>query len=125
MRPALGSLIGAVGGLVFVLVNAGGLPPRESLRPYLVAVGAMAVAIPLGSVALRRLVDRPELTLPWVVLVVGLHFLPMAAAFGGPVFRTLGLGLALVALLGGALTLLAGPVWASATGVAAGFALLA
>jgi hypothetical protein len=159
MRPALGSLIGAVGGLVFVLVNVAGLPagwvwplrllglaafavvvvaalrawPRQpdgapapdALRPYLVSVAAMAVAVPLGSIALRRLVDRPELTLPWVVLVVGAHFLPMARAFRAPVFRALGLGLVLVALVGGVLTLLDGAGWASATGVAAGFALLA
>jgi hypothetical protein len=159
MRPALGSLIGAVGGLVFVLVNVAGLPAGwvwplrllglvafaavvvvalrawsgqpgdppapDALRPYLVSVAAMAVAVPLGSIALRRLVDRPELTLPWVVLVVGAHFLPMARAFRAPVFRALGLGLVLVALVGGVLTLLDGTGWASATGVAAGFALLA
>ena len=158
MRPALGAVVGAVGGLVFVLLNAAGLPAgwhwparlvglllfaavvvgalrawprqpgappsRESLRPYLLAVVAMIVAIPLGSVALRRLLDRPELTLPWVVLVVGLHFLPMAGPFRAPVFRTLGLGLALVALIGGALTLLVDPAWAPATGVGAGLALL-
>lgn len=161
MRTALGSLIGCVGGLSFVLVNAGGLPagwpwpvrvvgllaflavlwsavvrvwdvrdttppdPR-ALRTYGISVAAMLVAFPLGSLALRQVLGRPELMLPWVVLVVGAHFLPMAWAFRAGVLRVLGLVLMATAVLGAVLVLVLGPGWpVSATGVAAGFVVLA
>lgn len=158
MRTALGSLVGGLGGLAFVLGNAGGLPagwpvrvlgllvflavlwfavvrvwdvrdttppdPR-ALRTYGISVVAMLLLFPVGSLLLRSL-GRPELMLPWVVLVVGAHFLPMAWAFRAPVLRAVGLALAGVAVLGAVLVLTLGPGWpVSVTAVAAGFTLLA
>ncbi len=160
MRTALGSLVGAVGGLAFVLGNAGGLPPgwpwpvrllgglafvavlwfavvrvwdvRDStppapsaLRTYGLSVVGMLLLFPVGNLLLRA-VGRPELTLPWVVLVVGVHFLPMAWAFRAPVLRAVGLALVGVAVLGAVLVLALGPGWpVSATAVVAGCTLLA
>ena len=161
MRTALGSLVGGLGGLAFVLGNAGGLPPGwpwpvralgllafaavlwfavvrvwdvrdttapapAALRTYGLSVVVMLLLFPVGSLVLRQVVGRPELTLPWVVLVVGLHFLPMAWAFRAPVLRAVGLGLVAVAVLGAVLVLAVGPGWpVAATGVAAGAVLLA
>lgn len=148
----VGSLVGATGGLVFVLVNAGGLPggtllrvlavsaavvvlaltllrpppaPPEpssrAWRTYRLCVVAMVLAVPAGAAALGA-GGLEELVLPWVVLVVGLHFLPFAPAFGTPLFRALGLALALVATAGAVATRLgADPAW---TGVVAGGVLL-
>jgi hypothetical protein len=100
-------------------------PSRTALRTYGFSVVAMLVLLPVGSVLLRQ-IDRPELTLPWVVLVVGAHFLPMARAFRAAALRAVGLGLVAVAVLGAVLVLAVGPGWpASATAVAAGFTLLA
>jgi hypothetical protein len=63
--------------------------------------------------------------LVWVVLVVGVHFLPFANAFHLPVFRWLAASLVVVALIGAVPTLATtsatAPGW---TGVAAGFVLL-
>ena len=160
VRTALGSLVGAVGGLTFVLGNAGGLPdgwpwpvralgllaflavlwfavvrvwdvrdptppaPR-AVRTYGLSVVGMLLLFPIGNLLLRA-GGRPELTLPWVVLVVGAHFLPMARAFRVPVLRAVGLALMAVAVLGAVLVLTLGPGWpVSATAVAAGSALLA
>ena len=151
----LGSVVGVVGGLVFVLVNAGPLPaspawrglavasaaavvallvvrpapaPVEpstgALRVYLVSVGAMVLAIPVGAAVLNGL-DRPGLVLPWVVLVVGLHFVPFARAFAAPVFSVLGAVLVLVAVVGAGAALAGADHAGAATGVAAGLALLA
>ncbi|MDO9455724.1 hypothetical protein [Nocardioides sp.] len=150
----LGSLVGVVGGLVFVLVNAGPLPgstawrvagvaaaigvvvlsltrpapadaepSRAALRTYLLSVGAMVVAVPAGSAVLRA-VDQQDLVLPWVVAVVGLHFVPFAAAFTAPVFRVLGLALVAIAVAGVVAGLAGWSDAAAATGLAAGFALL-
>jgi len=160
VRSALGSLVGGLGGLAFVLGNAGGLPAGwpwpvralgvlvyllvlwfavvrvwhvsdpvppapHALRTYAISVVAMLLLFPLGSLLLRR-VGYPQLTLPWVVLVVGAHFLPMARAFRAPVLRAVGLALGGVAVLGAVLVLTLGPGWpVSATAVAAGFTLLA
>ena len=160
MRTALGSLVGSIGGLSFVLGNAGGLPTgwpwpvravgllvflavlwfavvkvwdvRDStppvpsaLRTYWISVLGMLLLLPLGSVLLNQ-VDRPELTLPWVVLVVGAHFLPLARAFRVPVLRAVGVALVVVAVLGAVLVLSVGSGWSvSVTAVAAGFTLLA
>ncbi|MBC9731749.1 hypothetical protein [Nocardioides marmotae] len=156
-RRTVGSLVGAAGGLAFVLVNAAGLagawplravavvlavalavatlvagirsrsdvppPTRAAVRTYGWCVVLMVLGIVLGA-RLLALVDRSELTLPWVVGVVGLHFWPFARVFAAPVFARLAAALVLVALAG-ATGVVAGLTGApAAIGVAAGFVLL-
>lgn len=156
----IGALVGAIGGLVFVLVNAGGLPgpapliarclgvaafafvvwyavlrprpgraeagppTRGAMRLYWICVGAMGLAIPLGAAAINNVLDTPELTVCWVVLVVGAHFLPFAKAFDAPVFTPLAWTLIGLAVIGGALTLALAVQAAAWTAVLAGAALL-
>lgn len=151
---ALGSVVGAVGGLVFVLVNAGALPgapvlrvlaavlfavvlllalrvrdpgpppSRQALRVYGFCVLAEVLAIPAGAAVLRAL-DRPELVPVWVVLVLGVHFVPFARAFAAPVFAVLGWALVGVAVVGALVTLATGDGDAApATASVAGFVLL-
>lgn len=103
---------------------SGTRPDARSWRTYQISVGLMLLAFPLGA-RLLSLAERPELTVLWVVLVVGAHFYPFAGAFGAPVFRAVATALVLTALLGLGLTL-AGLNWApAAAAVAAGFVLLA
>lgn len=154
----VGPWIGVVGGLIFVVANAGGLPDqwpvvlrivgvvvsavvaiaivrapvlesepptRRAIRIYGWCVTAMVIAIPVGATLLNGPLDMPELTVVWVVGVVGAHFWPFAAAFDEPVFRPLALTLMAVAIVGGVVTVLAGESAAAATAVIAGFVLLA
>jgi hypothetical protein len=158
--PRTGALIGAIGGVLFVVLNAGALgsptsivlrvvgvaafalvlwwsvlrpsagrpgprPEPSALRTYLLCVVGEVVAIPLGAQVLVRVVGRPELVLPWVVLVLGVHFLPFARTFRVPLFATLAWTLVAIGLLGGVLAVLVGPVLAATAGVLAGFVLLA
>jgi hypothetical protein len=153
----IGAMIGAIGGLVFILVNAGGLPgplplivriagaaafalvlwsvirrqvpageppSRGALRVYWICVAAEVVAIPLGASLINNVLDQPDLTVCWVVLVLGAHFLPFARAFDAPVFTPLGWILIGLAIAGGALTLATSAVAAAATAVLAGVVLL-
>jgi len=155
--PQTGALIGAIGGLIFILVNAGGtgaaapvrvagivlflaalwwgvfhapqsdtqVPSPEAWRTYGVSVAAMAAAIPLGTILLTRAFDRTDLTVLWVVAVVGAHFLPFSRAFDAPVFVWLGAAMVAIAALGAVVTLASGsntaPAWFA---VIAGVALL-
>lgn len=154
-RP-IGSIIGAIGGLLFVLLNATSVPltpiwwafgvagfvgviwfavlrgpmtvqqppTRAALRTYGFAVLAMMIAIVAGARVLNAL-DRSNAVVPWVVLVVGAHFLPFAGAFGVAVFRLLALSLILVAVVGGVATFIHdSATTAGWTGVVAGFVLL-
>jgi len=156
-----GALIGAIAGLVFILIHAGSLPdqialavrvlgvagfvavlwlavlrqpsaprplmnsPRGPWRVYWTSVAVEVALIPVGAIVLSRL-DHPELVLPWVVLIVGAHFMPFAKAFGIPTFRVLAGCLIGLAIGGGVLALTvsaaAGTVVA---GVLSGVALLA
>ncbi|WP_139977267.1 hypothetical protein [Nocardioides litoris] len=150
----LGSLVGAVGGLAFVLLSAGELPAawlwrvlgvvaalavvacvallpsdpppppdRRGVRLYGWSVVLMVLAIFAGA----RVLDasgHAGLVRAWVVVAVGLHFLPFARAFSQPLFTRLGVVLAVVGVLGLALS----PAYDDAPGaaaVAAGFVLLA
>jgi hypothetical protein len=99
-------------------------PSRQAIRVYGWCVTAMIVAIPLGASLLNGPLDAPELTVVWVVAVVGAHFLPFASAFEAPVFRSLAWTLLAVAAAGAAATLLIGKGAAPATAVVAGFVLL-
>ena len=153
----IGSCVGIVAGLVFVLVNAGELPgpwsvasrlagiaaaalslavvlrapggqspqpSRQAVRTYGWSVAAMVVSIPVGAALLSGPLGAPELTVLWVVAVVGAHFLPFASAFEAPVFRPLALILITVAVLGVPFTLTWGKAAADTMAVVAGFALL-
>jgi hypothetical protein len=156
-----GALIGAIAGLVFILINAGSLPdeialavralgviaflavlwlavlrqpgvPQQAMdsergpwRVYWTSVAVEVVLIPVGAGVLNRL-DQAELVLPWVVLVVGVHFLPLANAFGIPRFRVLAGCLIGLAFVGGALSLTVGAAAGTVVaGVLSGVALLA
>lgn len=155
-----GPLIGSIGGLVFVMVNAGGLPgaaplvvrvlgvaafafvlwfalfrpqsyraPKAAptaheMRVYWICVGAMVLAIPLGATVINNVLGLPELTICWVVLVVGAHFLPFAKTFEAPVFAPLAWVLIALAVVGGALALALDVQAESWAAVLAGAALL-
>ena len=99
-------------------------PSRQAMRVYGWCVTAMIVAIPVGASLLNGPLDAPELTVVWVVAVVGAHFLPFASAFEAPVFRSLAWTMLAVAVVGTAVTLLVGKDAAPATAVVAGFVLL-
>lgn len=153
----IGSSIGVLAGVAFVLLNAGTLggplqwslrisalvvaamvlysvarapsvqsapPSRRAVRVYGWSVSAMVLAIAAGASVLNGPVDLPELTVVWVVAVVGAHFLPFASAFAAPVFHHLSWTLPGVAGLGAMLTLTVDDLAASWTAVAAGFVLI-
>ncbi|MFC7246156.1 hypothetical protein ACFQO7_27090 [Catellatospora aurea] len=156
----IGAMIGSIGGLVFILVNAGELsapvstlarvvgvlafaavvwfavirpsgaqgpaepPSRQAIRVYGFSVTAMALGIPIGANLINNVLDQPLLTVPWVVLVVGAHFLPFASAFDAPVFARLGWTMIGLAVAGGVLALTVTQAASAWTGVLAGVALL-
>jgi gamma-glutamylcyclotransferase (GGCT)/AIG2-like uncharacterized protein YtfP len=99
--------------------------PGGAGRTYLISVVAMLAAFPVGGWLFTRVFDQPALVLPWVVLAVGLHFLPFARAFRAGIFAALAWTLIAIAVVGGVLTVLVDPRASPWTGVAAGFALLA
>lgn len=131
----IGSLIGAIFGLVFFLANSGPLgsptanileiigivlflvtvyfgifnsrdeidanpPSRDAMRVYGIAVAIEVVAL-IGGLALIGLVFHAEYLSPmWSGLVVGVHFLPFAKAFGAAIFEILGVAMIAVAIIG-------------------------
>jgi hypothetical protein len=76
------------------------------------------------SIVLSR-IHRPELGVPWVALIVGVHFLPFAKAFRLPDFQPLAWTLIALALIGGVLAVAVGATaGAFVAGVLSGVALL-
>ncbi|MEO9120875.1 MAG: hypothetical protein ABI355_17555 [Solirubrobacteraceae bacterium] len=95
-------------------------PSGVTLRVYRLSVPAELLAIPIGIAVIANVLHRPSLTLPWVVLVVGAHFIPFAHAFGIPRLVRLGLVLIVVALVAGIATIADGAAVAAWTSVVAG-----
>ena len=93
-------------------------------RTYWICVSAEVLAIFIGAQVILRVLQRPELSLVWVVFVVGVHFVPFARAFSLTRFAVLGAVLMAIAVAGGLVTLLVTPLGSPWTGVLAGFALL-
>ena len=154
-------MIGAIGGLVSVQVNAGALaggmavvvralgvvavlvvvtltmlrrgeqlqpgpaPAQQAWRTYWSAVVLLVILIPVGANLLRWM-HHPELVVPWVVLIVGAHFLPFARAFGVPLFLRLACTMMTLGLIGGVLAVAVSPdAGTLVAGVLSGFVLLA
>jgi hypothetical protein len=121
--------VGVVAYVVFVYALPRTFPgirmvgPKEGLV-YLASVAGMLLLIRLGSLVLDG-AAKAELRPALIVVAVGLHFLPFAAAFHTPMFRTLG---AIMALLG-SVGLLLGWTWdgraAAVAAVASGVVMLA
>lgn len=88
---------------------------RRSAAAYWLAVGAEAIAIPVGALVINRVLDRPHLVVLWVVFVVGAHFLS-ARAFGVGRFTELGCTLMLLAVLSAGLQLATGSAWMPSAG---------
>lgn len=100
-------------------------PSREAMRVYGISVGAMLVGIPIGSLVINKVLEIPVLTLPWVILVVGAHFVPLDRAFNAPVFSWLGWIMVAIAIIGGGLSLVVGAEATAWAAVCAGFTMLA
>jgi hypothetical protein len=153
------AMVGAIAGLVFILVNAGPLPdsiaaavrglgvvafmavtltvlgrggaqrlwpaPDErTLRIYWSMVILEVILLPVGATVLSWM-HHPELSAPWVALIVGVHFLPSADAFRMPEFQPLAWTLIALALISGVFAVGFGaPPGAFVAGVLSGVALL-
>lgn len=96
MWAAIGTLIA---GVVCVRRTPGAptmATDPQVRRTYWRAVVAEVVAIVAGAFVLNR-VGHPEYLPAWTLAVVGLHFLPLARAFGMPLLRWVAAAATLVA----------------------------
>ncbi|GAA4917952.1 hypothetical protein EV188_101631 [Actinomycetospora succinea] len=89
-------------------------------RSYQLIVALEVVALFGGTAVLGRL--APQLSVPWVVLVVGVHFLALARWWlvGARPFLVLGAVLTVIAVVGGVVGVLGGPASAPLAAFVAG-----
>jgi hypothetical protein len=110
-------VLALVGWIVLTGRRGGALPLGEGRgrspfgRQYGIAVLLMLVAIFAGARLLSAVFAVPEAVPAWVLLVVGLHFVPFAKIFGSSRFLWLGGMLAAVAVLAAVLGAV-GVTWA-------------
>jgi hypothetical protein len=91
--------VAAVGGILAWQHWADGSALGEpgAMRSYGIIVGVEFTLAGLGAAALA-LRSRPELIAPWVCLVVGVHFIPLAGPLESPILYPLALVMVLVAV---------------------------
>lgn len=87
---------------------------------------AEVIAIIFGIIILTQAAERPTAVLPWITLVVGLHFVALASLWREPSIRWMGLGITLLGVIGFflAFNLESFAVISAVAGVAPGFILL-
>ncbi|AZI57882.1 hypothetical protein EH165_06705 [Nakamurella antarctica] len=90
---------------------------------YLASVAGMLVVIRLGTLALDH-AGKSDLRPALIVLAVGLHFIPFAAAFHTPMFTLLGGVMGVLGSVGLALGWVWGEPAAAATAVTSGVVML-
>lgn len=106
-----GRVVQAVGVVAFVAVLValwrarsapiGEGPPREGFGPvYWIVLAAELVAMFGGNLLLNGPLALPEGVLPWITLVVGVHFLPLGRLWRAPSLGWLGAGLAVLGAVG-------------------------
>ena len=99
--------------------------PRSRLRTYYICLGLLILAIPTGIWLFQQVLPVPVLIVPWLVVLVGVHFFFFASAFSIPLFERMGAVLMATGIVGGAVVLqFASWSTSGVTGVVAGFILL-
>jgi hypothetical protein len=98
--------------------------PRTALRNYYIGLGLLILALPAGIWLFTEVLPVPALIVPWLVVLVGVHFVPFASAFGIPLFERMGAVLMAIGVVGGALVLNFTTSVSALTGVVAGLTLL-
>jgi hypothetical protein len=97
---------------------------RTALRTYYIWLALLILAIPAGIWLFTQVLPVPALIVPWLIVLVGLQFLPFASAFGIPLFERLGAVLMAAGVVGGAVVLNFSMSVSGLTGVVSGFILL-
>ena len=82
------------------VIGRGVEPSQRQLRAYGGTVIAEVVAIIVGSRLLVTLTGEPGVGLPWVAIVLGIHFVVFAPIFREPVFAWFGVPIALCGVVG-------------------------
>jgi hypothetical protein len=97
---------------------------RRVRRAYGITVGIETAVIGLGAVGLA-LAGRSAYTAPWILLVVGVHFLPLGRLFGSADLLWAGLALAAVAIAGAVTGAVSAVAPSAVTGAFGGLVLVA
>jgi hypothetical protein len=99
--------------------------PRRRFHTYYISLGLLILAIPTGIWLFQQVLPVPVLIVPWLVVLVGVHFFFFASAFSIPLFERMGAVLLATGIVGGAVVLqFASRSASGVTGVVAGFILL-
>jgi hypothetical protein len=120
------SLVVAVVGAVFAWRNwsdGSVLSEPGAMRRYGIIVGVEFGVAAAGAVGIA-LWGRRQYLAPWICLVVGVHFFPMAPVLKSPFLIVLGAVLAAVAIAAVAVSRRTGLLPSAVTGLGAGVALL-
>lgn len=121
------SLAIAVLGGVYAWRNwsgASALGDDGAMRRYLILLGIEFGVAGLGAIALAA-TGHSQWLAPWICLVVGVHFWPMASVLENPMLVPLGILLALVAIAGVLVARGSDIAPSAVTGLGAGVCLLA
>ncbi len=126
--------VAAFAGLVAMLVvrrndttEPGDRPDRDVFgRGYWTVVVAEVIALFGGLRVINGSLDAPEASVAWVSVVVGVHFVALAAVWGNPFVRGLGVAITLCGAFGLVLAIAGAPRASIAllSGVAPGAILL-
>lgn len=82
------------------VIGRGVEPSREQLRAYGWTVVGEFAAIFAGARLLNALSDKPDVGLPWVAVVLGVHFVIFAPIFKEPIFAWFGVPIAVCGVVG-------------------------
>jgi hypothetical protein len=105
LTALLAAAVAAVAAAVLVIKAAARLPKDKvsaeaapSMRRWFIIVFVVEVALILVVAAVCGATRRVEYIVPLVLVVVGVHFLPLARLFGVPRYYALGAGFCVIAI---------------------------
>nr|WP_300147620.1 DUF6609 family protein [Propionicimonas sp.] len=125
---AMGSGLGLLLALVSVvamrrLKDGSAMSTRAGRRAYGITVG-IELAVAVAGVVVLSLTGNPDYVSPWILAVVGLHFIPMARLFGIRLLAAAGIVLTVVAIAAAVVGALTAILPSAIAGGAGGLVLL-